>query len=84
MKRPFVSEDEKLKARVEEALRLGVLARQLSDARKRIERKKSHKRRNALLLLGGAALVAIGIAPVRRRITSLFGERHRCLAGDPG
>ena len=73
MKRPFLSEDDRLKARIEEALRLHALTRQLTEARKRIERKKSHKRRNALLLLGGATLVAIGIAPVRRRITSLFG-----------
>ena len=73
MKRPFLSEDDRLKARVEDALRLQALARQLTEARKRIERKKSHKRRNTLLLLGGATLVAIGIAPVRRRITSLFG-----------
>ena len=73
MRRPF-SEDEKLKERLEDALRLSVISRGSSrDARKRVERKKSHKRRNTLLLLGGAGLVAIGIAPVRRRITSLFG-----------
>ena len=73
MKSPFRSEDERLKARLDDSLRLRVLVRQLTDARKQIERKKSHKRRNALLLLGGASLVMIGIAPVRRRITSLFG-----------
>jgi uncharacterized membrane protein len=83
MKRPFLSEDERLKARLEDTLRLGVLARQLADARKRIERKKSHKRRNAILLLGGATLVAIGIAPVRRRISSLFGDVRETLPAPP-
>ena len=83
MKRPFLSDDERLKARLEEALRLRLLAQQLTDARKRIERKKSHKRRNAMLLLGGAALVAIGIPPVRRRLTSLFGGAHETLPASP-
>jgi uncharacterized membrane protein len=73
MKRPFHSDDARLTARVEETLRLGALARQLADARARLERKKkSHKRRNTLLLLTGAGL-AVGIAPVRRRLASLFG-----------
>jgi uncharacterized membrane protein len=73
MRRPRFSEDERLKARLEESLRLRALARQLVDTRKRLERKKSHKRRNTALVLAGVGLVAIGIAPVRRRITSLFG-----------
>jgi uncharacterized membrane protein len=72
MRRPF-SDDEKLVQRVEDVLRLSAISRQLADARKRVERKKSHKRRNTALLLAGAGLVAIGISPVRRRITSLFG-----------
>jgi uncharacterized membrane protein len=74
MKRPSFSEDERLKARLEESLRLSALARQITDARKRLERKKSHKRRNTALLLAGVGLVAIGIAPVRRRLMSLVGS----------
>src|SRR5688500_3242126 len=78
MRRPF-SDDERLTARLEEALRLRALARQLIDARKRLERKKSHKRRNTALVLAGAGLVAIGISPVRRRLTSLFGGARESL-----
>ena len=83
MKRPFLSDDERLRARLEETLRLRVLAQQLNDARKRIERKKSHKRRNAVLLLGGAALVAIALPPVRRRLTSLIGGAQETLPASP-
>jgi uncharacterized membrane protein len=83
MKRPFLADDERLKARLEETLRLGALAQQLTDARKRIERKKSHKRRNAMLLLGGAALVAIAVPPVRRRLTALIGGAHETLPTSP-
>ena len=72
MKRPFHSQDERLKARVEDVVRLGAVARQLAEARARLERKKSHKRRNTLLLLAGAGLAAIGIGPMRRRLASLF------------
>jgi len=72
MRNPLSSHDERKLARLEEALRLRALAHHAADLRKQLDRrKKSHKRRNAMFLLGGASLVMIGIAPVRKRIVSL-------------
>ena len=79
MRTSLRSNDEHLKARLEEALHLSALAGQVVAARKRLERKRSHKRRNTLLALGGASLAAIGIAPVRRRIMALIGSAPKQL-----
>ena len=61
------------------------LVTQLRKARQRVERKRSHKLRNSVLVLGGfgAASAAVSIPAVRERILSIVGGvKHR--AGSVG
>ena len=51
----------------------------LQEARKRVERRRSHKARNILLLVGGAgaATAVVAVPAVRARVLGLLGTKNR-------
>ena len=51
----------------------------LQEARQRVERRRSHKARNVLLLLGGAgaATAVVAVPAVRARVLGLLGTKDR-------
>ena len=65
---------------------LTVMLLQLRKARQRVERRRSHRLRNAVVVLAGvgAASVVVAVPAVRDRILGIVGDvRQRVAAADP-
>jgi uncharacterized membrane protein len=56
----------------------------LQRARRRVERRRSHRLRNGLLVLGGTAVAVAAVPPLRRRVLALAGmDQHAAPGGGP-